>query len=586
MNVTLTLFPEGRSIRVPRNSILSDALHRAGIDLLTYCDKKGLCGKCFVEVIKGRRPVPTSREKALLRRKRRPGHFRLACLYRIVGPTTIRIPKEARLPLMQVLKRGYRRAIPPDPAVRKIVFIPVRPDLASPLSLSDQVQVHFPGLARKTSPGLLNELAALLDASPKTSTAAIYDGAEILDFEASDTAERNFGLAIDLGTTTLVAELVDLTSGRTIDAATALNAQAQYGADVVSRIAAVFQDPTKASALRTAVLEALNTMIERMLKKRRVQARNVYESVIAGNAAMNHLFLGSPVKTLAVSPYHAVFSSLPPLSASDTGLLMNPRGKVYIAPNIKSFVGGDISAGLVAIDLAHRPGNFLFIDLGTNGEIVLKKGRQFTATSTAAGPAFEGMNISCGMLAVPGAVDRVVDRNGLEIRTIGNRPALGICGTGLIDVISLCLKNGTISAQGNIQNPEKKIPLGQDLFICQKDVREVQLAAAAIKTGVRLLLGLHQLTVAQLEGLYVAGAFGNYLNIANSMRLGLMPQMDQKKVIFVGNSSLAGAKALLVSRQERSQSERLVQKIRHVSLATNAAFQKTFIEALEFRAWT
>jgi uncharacterized 2Fe-2S/4Fe-4S cluster protein (DUF4445 family) len=257
-----------------------------------------------------------------------------------------------------------------------------------------------------------------------------------------------------------------------------------------------------------------------------------------------------------------------------------------VAPNIKSFVGGDIAAGLAAIDLSQQKGDFLFIDLGTNGEIVLKRGRQFTATSTAAGPAFEGMNISHGMLAVPGAVYKAEYADGLKLMTIGNRPALGICGTGLIDLVSLFLERGAISPQGHITGRENKIGVRPNLFLSQKDVREVQLAAAAIKTGIRLLLGLHKLAVADLDGIYVAGAFGNYLNIPNSMRLGLLPRLARKKIIFVGNSSLAGAKALLVSRRERIRCERLAQKIRHVSLAMDDAFQKTFIEALAFGAWT
>ena len=586
MNPTLKIFPQGGSIQVQKNILLIDALQEAGVNLISFCHKQGLCGKCFVEILRGKQPKPDIREKELLARKRLPGNFRLACLYRITKDLAVRIPEAARLSLMPVLKHGYRRTILPDPAVRKIVFAPSRPDLASPLSLSDQVRAYFPGLGKRASPDLLKNLAVHLDDPSGKATAIVYDGTEILDFEAADTAEQNFGLAIDIGTTTLAAELVNLNTGKTIDDATALNGQARFGADVISRITTVFQDPLKSEALRTAVLDSLKTMIEGMLEKHRIPARHVYEAAVAGNTAMNHLFLGSPVKTLAVSPYHAVFSALPPLPASETGLLMNQRGKVYVAPNIKSFVGGDIAAGLAAIDLAEQKGDFLFIDLGTNGEIVLKKGRQFTATSTAAGPAFEGMNISHGMLAVPGAVYKAEYANGLKLMTIGNRPALGICGTGLIDLISLFLERGVISPQGHITGREKKIGVRPNLFLTQKDVREVQLAAAAIKTGIRLLLGVHKLAVADLDGIYVAGAFGNYLNIPNSMRLGLLPRLARKKIIFVGNSSLAGAKALLVSRRERIRCERLAQKIRHVSLATDAAFQKTFIEALKFGAWT
>jgi len=587
MNPTVKILPQGRSIRVRKNIVLIDALQEAGVNPISFCNKQGLCGKCFVEILKGKPPKPDTREKEFLARKRLPGNFRLACLYRITGDLTVRIPEAARLSLMPVLKHGYRRTILPDPAVRKVVFAPFRPpDLASPLSLSDQIRAYFPRLGKKASPALLKDLAALQDDPSGKATAIVYDGTEILDFEAADTAEQNFGLAVDIGTTTLVAELVNLNTGKTIEAATALNGQSRFGADVISRITTVFQDPLKSEALRTAVLDSLQAMVEGMLEKHHIPARHVYEAVIAGNTAMNHLFLGSPVKTLAVSPYHAVFSALPPLPASETGLRMNPRGKVYVAPNIKSFVGGDIAAGLAAIDLARQKGDFLFIDLGTNGEIVLKRGRQFTATSTAAGPAFEGMNISHGMLAVPGAVYKAEDADGLKLMTIGNRPALGICGTGLIDLVSLFLDRGAISRQGRITGREKKIGVGPDLFLSQKDVREVQLAMAAIKTGIRLLLGLHKLAVTDLDGIYVAGAFGNYLNIPNSMKLGLLPRLERKKIMFVGNSSLAGAKALLVSRQERVRCERLAQRIRHVSLATDAAFQKTFIGALEFGAWT
>jgi uncharacterized 2Fe-2S/4Fe-4S cluster protein (DUF4445 family) len=586
MSLTLTILPQDRSIQVRKGTILIDALHNADVNLIAYCNKIGLCGKCFVEIVKGTPPPPDPREKEFMARKRLGKTFRLACLHRMAGDLTVCIPEESQLLLMPVLKRGLRRTLLPDPSVKKVLFALSRPDLASPLSLSEQVQAHFPGLRHKPSPRILEDMAGFMDDPSGEATAALYEDAEILDLEPGDTAEQNFGIAIDLGTTTLVAELVNLNTGKTLDSATALNAQIPFGADVLSRITAVFQDPKKSGALRAAVLVALNTMIEGMLKKRRIATRHVYEIVVAGNTAMNHLFLGAPVKTLAVSPYHAVFSSLPPLSASEAGLLMNPHGKVFIAPNIKSFVGGDIAAGLVAVDLVHQPGNYLFIDLGTNGEIVLKKGRQLTATSTAAGPAFEGMNISCGMLAVPGAVYKAEFRRGLRVMTIGSAAAHGVCGTGLIDLIAIFLDQGLLSPQGHIQKREKEIRAGQNIVLLQKDIREVQLAAAAIKTGIRLLLGLHKLTVADLDGIYVAGAFGNYLNIDNSMRLGLLPRLDKKKILFVGNSSLAGAKALLVSRQERARCERLVQTIKHVSLATDATFQKTFIEALEFRAWT
>jgi len=326
-------------------------------------------------------------------------------------------------------------------------------------------------------------------------------------------------------------------------------------------------------------------MIGRLLRKNQVSSDFVYEAVIAGNTAMNHLLLGLPVTTLAVSPYQAFFSALPALSAVETGLGISPMGRVYIAPNIKSFVGGDISAGLSAVDIEHQKGNFLFVDLGTNGEIVLKKGVRLTATSTAAGPAFEGMTISCGMLALPGAVYKARFKDGLVVETISGGPARGVCGTGLIDIIAVMLDRGFISARGHILGPAKKIGVTADLSLNQQDIREVQLAIAAMKTGIRILLAKNKMAVKDLDGIYVAGAFGNYLHIPHSMKLGLLPYIDRKKIFFVGNSSLAGARALLLSRPERVRCERLAKRVRHVSLAKDAEFQTMFIEALEFRAW-
>jgi uncharacterized 2Fe-2S/4Fe-4S cluster protein (DUF4445 family) len=297
---------------------------------------------------------------------------------------------------------------------------------------------------------------------------------------------------------------------------------------------------------------------------------------------MNHFLLGVPVKSLAVAPYNAAFSTLPELSARKIGIKINTNGKAYIVPNIKSFIGGDICAGLLASNLAHREGNYLFIDLGTNGEIVLKIGKRFIATSTAAGPAFEGMNIHSGMLALPGAIYRAEKKKEMILHTIENSAPKGICGTGLIDLVAIFLEQGIISPKGKIPHPNKKIPITENIDITQKDIREIQLALAAIKSGTQIMLTKHGLQPDMLEGIFIAGAFGNYLNIPNAMDLGLLPPIDPKKIIFIGNSSLAGAKALLLSEKARKAAEALTQKIQHVSLATDPKFQEYFIEALDF----
>jgi len=583
----LKILPEGRVLKAGSGRFLSDVLEEAGIRLGLYCGRRGLCGKCFVEIVRGPLPSPNDEERSLLARRRVPKNFRLACRYRIEGDISLRIPAESLLPQMPVLSRGVRRSLSLDPAIKKISLSLVKPDLASPEALLDSIWGRFSKATLHISMESLRRLARLYKReSPDTVlTAVIHADRELIDFEPGDTTGRNYGIAVDLGTTTIVVELIDLNTGKTVDTAAGLNGQAKYGADVVSRITAAYTDPQKLKDLRTAVVDGLNEMIGSLVRKNHIPSSAVYEAVVAGNAAMNHLFLGISIATLAVSPYHAVFSVIPAMPAAESGLAINPLGRAYIAPNIKSFVGGDIAAGLTAIDLEHRTGNFLFIDLGTNGEIVLKKGARFTTTSTAAGPAFEGMTTSCGMLALPGAIFKAEYKDRLTVETIAGQPARGVCGTGLIDLIAVSLDKGKLSSKGHILVSSKRIAVTKNLSLSQKDIREVQLAAAAVKTGIRMLLAANKMAVNDLDGIYVAGAFGNYLNIPNSVKLGLLPRFDRQKIFFVGNSSLAGAKALLLSRTERARCEKIAKKIRHLSLAKDVEFQKMFVEALEFKPW-
>jgi len=319
-----------------------------------------------------------------------------------------------------------------------------------------------------------------------------------------------------------------------------------------------------------------------MCRRSGVPRHRIYDAVVAGNTAMNHILCGVAVDSLALAPFHAVFSALPPLPAAEIGFALHPQARVYVSPNIKSFVGGDITAGLVAADLAAKPGTGLFIDLGTNGEIILKRNSEFVATSTAAGPAFEGMNISCGMLAVPGAIYRAEWDNGFKVRTIDDLPPQGVCGTGLIDILAGAVTSGLLGRDGRIAGPDKRIRLTERLSLTQQDVRDVQLAVAAVRSGVRLMLREFRLGAAELDRILVAGAFGSSLDLSNAVALGLLPDVPLEKIAFIGNASLAGARLLLVSRPARAVAETLASKVSHVSLATRPDFQDEFVRALEF----
>ncbi len=585
MSYTVKILSHGRTVVAEKNELLADAVQRAGLPLSLYCNKRGLCGKCFVEILKGKTPAPGNRELSWLSQKKLGEGYRLACQFEIASDLEINVPAASTVEDIPILPSIRRSFITPNPAVKKYYLEIQAPEIASPQSLYELILAGLDADHLKIPLGLLKDLGRRLEVGRFKVTVTVHREKEIIAVEPGNTLDRNFGLAVDVGTTTLVMDLVNLDSGKTLDTEAALNSQVKRGADVISRIAYAFGDAAKAAELRDLVLDALNRMIGRLLFRNRLDPSSIYEIVISGNTAMSHLLLGAPVETLATAPYHALFSRIPAMPAAEAGFQVNPEGRTYFSPNIRSFVGGDIASGLVASRLARKRGRFLLIDLGTNGEIILKTGRDLIATSTAAGPAFEGMNISSGMPALPGAIYKAEDGGELKISTLGGGAPRGICGTGLIDLIAISLARGEMSSRGAIQNEAKKIRVASDIALTQDDVRQMQLACAAVKSGLRMMLEDNGLTVNDLDGIYIAGAFGNYLNIQNSMSLGLLPRLDQHRLIFIGNSSLAGARLLLLSKKERDRVEALIQRIAFVSLASNPGFQDRFIQALEFKPW-
>ena len=589
MSPRVTLQPEGREVVFGEGETLGEALVRAGVPLNLYCGGRGICGKCSVEVLAGTPHDEDENERRLRQTKSLLSESRLACRLRLRHDLSIRVPSASLLPSMPVLVTGKRRLVVFDPVLKKIAFrlrSTEPPSADEPLSA---LRSLWPGI--ETRPGASLSTLPEIPLSPSGEwalTAVVFGDGELLDLEAGDTSTRVFGLAIDLGTTTLVAELVDLSSGRSLGTAAGLNGQTSFGADVVSRISAAYRNPGRLEELRAAVVRTLDDLVRELLDRLGVAPEEVYEAVVAGNTAMNHMFLGVSVDGLAVSPFEGAFLDRPPLPAAETGLTMNPRGKVLLVPNIGSFVGGDITAGLVAGDLEELSGRRLFIDLGTNGEIVLKNGDRFVATSTAAGPAFEGLALSCGMLALPGAVYKASAgrSGGFDVETIGGLPPRGVCGTGLIDLVAEALAAGLVTSGGQVVNASRRLPVAEGIDLTQPDVRELQLAAAAVKTGIRMLLEAEGLAVADLDEIFVAGAFGTYLNFENAMKVGLFPRLEAGRLTLLGNASLAGARAFLLSRSERARGERLARRVCHVALAKGGDFQTKFIESLELKEWT
>ncbi len=580
------LSPLPRTIEAEAGQSLSRALIEGGIPLNAYCGGKGLCGKCLVEVVAGTLPPPLPEEASLLRRKSPDSPFRFACLLPVRSDLVVKIPTIALISPLQGLTEGILASLDFDPAVKLFPFRLGRDQLSPSLLESrgaELFKLPFNDAWRSYSWPVLREAIRSAGNAPGDYTAAIYEERILLDVAPGENADTAFGLAADLGTTTVVMELVDLVAGRILGKAIGLNAQARFGADVISRISHAILAPAQAEELREAALETLSDLLFRVAAGANIPPQAIFDIVVAGNTAMNHLLLGRSVRSLSAAPFEAEFRTLPPLEAVACGFPVQRRAKLFISPNIGSYVGGDITAGLLATGMLGEPGNHLFIDLGTNGEIVLKAGDTVTAASTAAGPAFEGASLSCGMLAVPGAVDRAVGPDGAPLlSTIGDRTAAGICGTGYVDLLARFLRERLVSRSGAIAGGKAFLPVAEGISVSQNDIRQLQLAVAAVRTGVELLLRRNGLAPSDLDGLYLAGAFGNYLNVESGRTIGLLPKIDLGKVRFVGNTSLAGARAMLLSRRARAEAVRIAGSIAHVPLASDASFQDTYIRSLIF----
>jgi len=582
MKYTVEISPFKKNISVEENTLLSEAIQKAGINLRADCGNLGVCGKCLINVSSGLLPPLEDNEKSFLSEKNLNAAFRLACLFRVKSDLKIVIPDESLLQKQNILKTGIKTPVTLDPPVKKFFVQLPKPSIAEPLSFIELFQNSLKKPKLTIPLEVLKKVHPILEKNNYKITAVIHRDNEIIAIEDGNTSNLCYGLAIDLGTTTLVVELIDLNSGKSIDTVATKNSQTQYGADVISRIGFSISDETNLEKLKDVVLKNLNKMIAEILLRYNIHSSSVYEIVLSGNTTMNHILLGLPLYSLSRTPFNALFSSLADLRAKSFGFKINPDGKLFVVPNIRSFVGGDIAAGLIASDLLNKKGNLLFIDLGTNGEIVLKTENGSLATSTAAGPAFEGMNIRCGMLALPGAIYKVRDGLPLQPETIRNQSALGICGTGLIDAVAVALNHDLLSHKGKILHESNKIFLTQKIFLSQKDIRELQLAVAAVKSGIWMIMEKKSLSLDQLDGIFIAGAFGNYLNISNSIRIGLLPPISEEKIHFVGNSSIAGAKALLISSPLRTETSALSKNIEFVSLATNVQFQEYFVDSLDF----
>lgn len=607
--IEITFSPQGKKSRVLPGSTVREAAARAGIQLDYPCGGQGTCGKCRVRIDEGA-GQPTESDTILLPAADLDAGYRLACQTRLQQSAAIEIPQTTLLgSAYKILGESSLHAIESeDPPIRKMcVELP-------PPSLADD-SPDFPRINRAYGPlavdvSTLRRLPRRLRAGHFTGTLVLSDG-RLLDFEPGDTTSACFAVAFDIGTTTLVGTLLDLNSGALLAQTSRMNPQIPHGDDVVSRILHVRQHAYGLSELHTSVIAAINEMIAELVSSGGIDVNSVYHATFAGNTTMQHLLANLDPTALGELPFTPTVSSGLLVRASDLGIAIHPDADVYVFPVIGGFVGGDTVAGLLTTGIFQAGMTSMLVDIGTNGELVLCHKGHMLGASCAAGPAFEGAKIAHGMRATTGAIEEIIFADDVYRRVIGETKPVGMCGSAMIDLVAELLRTGILISQGLLLDPgslpddvppalrdrvttdsdgavfvvarAEETASGRAITFTQRDVREVQLATAAIRTAFSILLKKAHLEPGDLDQVLIAGAFGNYLRCANAQRMGLLPHsVPPSRLTFVRNTSLGGARLAAMSRSARYEAERLARHTSHVELSLDPAFHAEYVEAMFF----
>ena len=601
--------PQGRTVRLPAGQNLLAAARKLGLHLNAPCGGMGVCGNCRVLLIEGQsRPTPA--ELQHLRPEEIDKGMRLACQITVAGDLTVFVPQETRLQDQKILSSGTGKSVPLDPAVRKEYVELCPATIDDQRSDLDRLLAALPVMrdASHVPLPLLRSLPGTLRRSDHKVT-AVTSRERLLAVEEGRTTQSLFGAAFDLGTTTVVGMLVDLNSGQELAVASRTNPQIAYGDDVVSRIRFTDENPDGLTILQSQVVNCLNEIILDLCDQLDIAPHNIYELTAVGNTTMMHLLLGVPPASIAQAPYVGAFRTGARLHAHELGLTINPHGRLYVLPGIAGFVGADTVGVILAGNMNHDHKVRLAVDIGTNGEIVLGSGERLLCCSTAAGPAFEGARIKFGMRAATGAIETVDLDSDVRLRLIAGERVIGICGTGLIDAVAELLRVGIIDPTGRILRADQVSGLpeplarrihtldgasdfvlahadatlhGEPIYLTQRDVREVQLAKAAIAAGISILKSELGVTDEKIDEVLLAGAFGNYIRKDRAVAIGLLPAPLLDRVRFVGNAAGVGARLTLVNQGCRDEAEEISLNTRYVELAGRADFQTTFTDALLF----
>ncbi len=591
--------PVGRRGSCPADQSLLQAARRLGVDLISLCGGEGICGHCKVQVLAGHVSPPTSAERDALTSQELQEGYRLACQTYARDDVKVGVPPESLSTPQRTQVEGLEVPVTPEPPVRAYELQLSPPSLSDLRADADRVletlkQQH--GLACHSI-----DTEVLRDLSPRLRSwnwraQASLRGDELIAL--APWPSRQLGLAVDLGTTKVAGYLLDLESGRTLASKGLMNPQIAYGEDVVTRISRTQGAPAEATRMQELAVEALNQLAIDLCAEIDARPQQIVEAVVVGNTAMHHLLLRLPVEQLALSPYVPAVCSALNVKARDVGLHIAAGAYVHLLPNIAGFVGGDHVAMLLATEVWKAEGLVLALDIGTNTEVCLVSDGEMSSVSCASGPAFEGAHIKHGMRAAAGAIERLrlVD-NRVEYHTIAAAPAVGLCGSGIVDALAQLYLSGVLDRGGRMgEHPrvrtcetggrefvlisEQERNGAPAITITQHDVRELQLAKGAIRTGIEALLEVKGRSEDEINQVIIAGAFGSYIDLSSAVTIGMLPPLPLHRFRQVGNAAGTGARLALISRSKRAAAQDIARRVRYVELASVPNFQQIFAQSM------
>lgn len=588
---------ENKIIEIKENKTLMDVLLDENIFVDNACNGKGVCGKCKIKLISGNLGELSETEKKLLSQEEINDNIRLSCLVKPKEDIKIELLQKERK--HKVLSSGYMPKFQVNPSIHKKLISLEKSTLENQRPLENEIlrQLNIDKLDWK----LLKEIK-----SQDEKITAVFNNDEVIYLEKNDTRDKIYGVIMDIGTTTVVTSLVDINSGAELCVESMINVQKQYGLDVLTRITyEVENEEDGVENLQKAIVASINEMIEKLCKKANVNKKHIYEITVAANCTMMHMLLGIDAKSIGKSPFAPIFTTSKNVLAKDIGLLACEEARLYCLPSVSAYIGADIVAGAYVCELNKTDEDVLFIDIGTNGEIVLSNKGNLLSCSCAAGPALEGMNISCGMRAANGAIeDVIINEEENVIKVIGEEKPIGICGSGILAVVKELLKTGIVRDNGafiklekleeddyrlnriQINNKKREFILYDDnknkLLITQGDIRQVQLTKGAILSGFYALLKKANIEMKDLKKVMIAGQFGAHVSVDSLVGTGILPMEVKEKIVYVGNSSKTGAYMALMSKEAKEDMELLSKNMEYMELGASEGYERLFSSCLKF----